>query len=433
MNFLALCLVLVLTSVATAQIPKPREEDVIVKEGRRVVVVEYEKDDGNTKVLISPQDKPDDNFVKKAKEASSSVVDEIGDLVGKIKDDENVQSKFRPRELVCDAYGKCKHKLASALGKTAEAAEEVKEKFLEGKEAAEGAAEKVKEKFLEGKEKAEGAAEGVKEKFLEGKEKAEGVEEKVKEKFLEGKEKVKEMLLEGKEKAEEAEEEVKEKLLEGKGKVEGVKEKFLEGKGKGGKGLRERVGAVVGVVHMMGFAVAYGMCVWMTFASSYVLAGAVPRRQFAVVQSKMYPVYFKGMGCGVGMALLGHLAGRGREEAVLQGMNLAAALGMILVNLMWLEPQATKVMLEKMKKDKEEGSRKEADVVEPIRKASDSAGETAGRGPTSEEAAATSEIIHLSRTLERLNSYSSFLDALTLMLLTWHLVYLGQRLNAPTC
>ncbi|XP_042033530.1 uncharacterized protein LOC121780070 [Salvia splendens] len=160
MNFLALCLVL--TSLATAQIPKPREEDVIVKEGRRVVVVEYEKDDGNTKVWISPQDeKMPDNLVKKVKEASSSAVDEMGDLVGKIQDNENVQSKFRPRELVCDAYGKCKHKLASALGKTAEAAEEVKEKFVEGKE-------KVEEKFVEGKEKAEGAEEKVKEKFVEG-------------------------------------------------------------------------------------------------------------------------------------------------------------------------------------------------------------------------------------------------------------------------
>lgn len=85
-------------------------------------------------------------------------------------------------------------------------------------------------------------------------------------------------------------------------------------------------------------------------------------------------------------------------------------------------------MLEKMKKDKEEGSGKEARVVEPVGKA-----ETTGRGSTSEEAVARSEISHLSRTLERLNSYSSFLNALTLVSLTWHLVYLGQRLNAPTC
>ncbi|KAL1533839.1 hypothetical protein AAHA92_33672 [Salvia divinorum] len=410
MNFLALCLVLTSLALATAQNPKPREEDVIVKEGRRVVVVEYEKDDGNTKVLISPQDKAfaadekmSDNLEKKVKEASSTVLDEMSNLVGKIQENENVQSKFRPRELVCDAYGKCKHKLASAFVKTAETAEEVKEKFIEGKEAVEGAAEKVKEKFQEGKEKVE----GVKDKFLEGKEKMEGTAEGVKEKFLEGKEVVVEK--------------AKEKVLEGKEAVE-----------KGGKGLRERVGTAAGMVHMMGFAVAYGMCVWMTLASSYVLARAVPRRQFAVVQSKMYPVYIKGMGCGVGMALLGHLVGR-REGTGLQGMNLVAALGIILVNLMWLEPQATKVMLEKMKKEKEEGSGKEAHTVEPIRKAGDSAAETAGRGPTSEEAAARSEIIHLSRNLERLNSYSSFLNALTLVSLTWHLVYLGQRLNAPTC
>lgn len=88
-------------------------------------------------------------------------------------------------------------------------------------------------------------------------------------------------------------------------------------------------------------------------------------------------------------------------------------------------------MVERMKKEKEEGS---GQAVETSRKAGESTAETAGRVPASEEAAARSQIIQLSQTLEKLNSYSSFLNALTLVSLTWHLVHLGQRLHAAaTC
>ncbi|KAG6388864.1 hypothetical protein SASPL_150300 [Salvia splendens] len=256
MKFFALCLVL--TSLATAQSPNPREEDVIVKEGRRVVVVEYEKDDGNTKVLISPQDKPDenisDNLVKKVKEASSSVVDEMGDLVGKIQDGENVQSKFWPRELVCDACGKYKHKLALAFAKTAEAAEEVKEKFLEG----------------------------------------------------------------------------------------------------GGEGEGAYDGVCGGVWDVRVDDVCIELRAGGGGAEKAVCGGA----------EQDVSCVFQGDGVLCGDGFVGAF-GEAGEGAVLQGMNLKhlAALGMILVNLMWLEPQATKVMLEKMNKDKEEGAGKEAHVV----------------------------------------------------------------------
>lgn len=45
---------------------------------------------------------------------------------------------------------------------------------------------------------------------------------------------------------------------------------------------------------------------------------------------------------------------------------------------------------------------------------------------------AKSEMVRLSETLKMLNSYSSLLNILTLMALTWHLVHLGQILHAGT-
>lgn len=40
-----------------------------------------------------------------------------------------------------------------------------------------------------------------------------------------------------------------------------------------------------------------------------------------------------------------------------------------------------------------------------------------------------SRIVGLNQRLKKLNSYSSLLNLLTLMALTWHLVYLSQRLR----
>lgn len=115
-------------------------------------------------------------------------------------------------------------------------------------------------------------------------------------------------------------------------------------------GSKETVDYATGVGNLMGFATAYGLCVWVTFISSYVLSRAMPRHQFALVQSKIYPVYFRVMGYSIGLALLGHLL-RHRNTVVffsgkpemLQIYNLLASLFTIFVNSVYLEPRATKV------------------------------------------------------------------------------------------
>lgn len=87
------------------------------------------------------------------------------------------------------------------------------------------------------------------------------------------------------------------------------------------------------------------------------------------------------------------------------------------------------VMLERMKMEKEEGAGKEGPTaVEASRQVPDSTAEMAGRTSTT----ARSQTIRLSQTLQSLNSYSSFLNALTLVSLTWHLVHLSQLMRA-TC
>lgn len=89
-------------------------------------------------------------------------------------------------------------------------------------------------------------------------------------------------------------------------------------------------------------------------------------------------------------------------------------------------------MFERMKKEKEEGRGKEGFTTKP---SSTVPGEKNTPSPDpvqerlKEAALMRSKIVILSEKLKRLNSYSSFLNVVTLMFLTCHLVHLGQQLN----
>ncbi|GKE00346.1 putative late embryogenesis abundant domain-containing protein, partial [Tanacetum coccineum] len=194
---------------------------------------------------------------------------------------------------------------------------------------------------------------------------------------------------------------------------------------------RDKVDAVVGLIHMLGFSTAYGMCVWVTFVSSYILGRYLPRQQFAMVQSRIYPVYFKAMAYCVSAVLLGHLARKRNAITyslmeMFQGLSLLSALMMVLTNMIVFEPKATKLMYERMKIEKEEGR----GVVVTARDAEgDNGGATAVRQTTT-VVADRQDVLRLTEKLKRLNTYSSALNVSTLVLLTWHMAYMGQKLQA---
>jgi hypothetical protein len=217
------------------------------------------------------------------------------------------------------------------------------------------------------------------------------------------------------------------------------------------------------VMHLLGFSMAYGACVWVTFVSSHVLAAALPRQQLGVVQSKLYPVYFRAMAYCIGLALAAHVLGRERGSfaARAQSFNLLSALGLVLANMLLLEPKATKVMFERMKVEKEEGrGRDMADIIDPPAVTVATAATTTTTTPTAAGARipvdgtatvraakttttastatapdgemAKSKVVSLNKRLKQLNSYSSLCNVLSLMALTWHLVHLARRLQMST-
>lgn len=164
---------------------------------------------------------------------------------------------------------------------------------------------------------------------------------------------------------------------------------------------------VMNALNLVGLATAYGMSVWVTFISSNVLCRVMPRHQFGVVQSKIYPVYFRFLGYTIALALLGHvLSHRNHSHSYLQACNLVASLVATLLNALYLEPKASKVMFERMKVEKEQGRGREGDAdVE------------------------SSTVKKLNEKLNTLNSFSSFINILTLVSLTCHLLYVSQLVH----
>ncbi|KAL0016217.1 hypothetical protein SO802_003286 [Lithocarpus litseifolius] len=481
MNLLALCLVV--TSLVSAGVwsptpPSPAEEDVIVKDGHRVIVVEYEYDQGdhpNTKVSISPEQQHQHhetppNPMEKIKEASS-VLPNLGQGLSQPSEKTTTTT---PKELICDAFGKCKHRIASAMGKAkdkvSETAHEAIDKtkdttheaIAKEKEMAHEMGDAVGDALGKAKETAKKKAREVEEG---AKERAEDVMEKAKAGKDKGKTIGKGIARDVSDKVEMAKEEVVEKAKVTKERVKSGADKLKRESQKevGGairRGLEVGHGALnyatspalMGVMNLLGLATAYGMCVWVTFISSYVLAETIPRQQFGLVQSKIYPVYFRFMAGCIGLALLGHLLGNRRrllsnKVEMFQTYNLLASLFMVFVNSIYLEPRATKVMFERMKLQKEEGRGREELTAEP-RQVSESSQPVAAEPGASTKTSTTapavsspaalehevvrSRIVSLNDRLKKLNSYSSFLNILTLMALSWNLVYLGQRLHL-TC
>lgn len=495
MNLFALSLVF--TSLFAAEVWSPgpagnhpqeqQVEDVIEKEGHRVIVVETYEENGhhNTKVSISPeqphlqQNQRQDGGVKfkspslveKAKEKMEEEADYVHPNVAKGVFHGSGTEKRYPSEILCDGLGKCTQGVAKVLhmatGKVSEVAHDVMDKKKEmehgAKDKAENLYEEAKntasEKAHEAKELVEDVYEKAKEKTAEkaqdGKECAQESLNKVKHTVKEAKDSGK-TIMSGvvhniTEKSEEVTEDVVEKTKESTKHASNRVITFLN---HAKRYISDEVTALMGVVGLMGFGTAYGMCVWVTFISSYVLARVLPRQQFGVVQSKIYPVYFTAMAYSIGLALLGHLLAHNRRlltnrAEMFQAYNLLASILMVLVNLLYLEPSATKAMFESMKIEKEEGRGREIPTAgfsearheQPATHATGSG--TATTMPRAEETTPSpaqenrekeemgSRMSTTSERLKTLNSYSSFLNILTLMALTWHLVYLSQRLHLP--
>ncbi|KAG6643669.1 hypothetical protein CIPAW_08G002400 [Carya illinoinensis] len=495
-SLLAFCLVV--SSPAAARVwspitPNKQEQgnqQVIVKEGHRTIVVECEPDHvhghPNTIVSISPEQHhvhtPESIDAKAAGGISSTVnakeyIKESSSFLPNVGHDqglsqssrnaERAETQVTPKELICDALGKCKHKIATAMGKAKDMVSETTHEAIDKTKEMKHKAKETELLFcfcwraqLVVFQHEHEVGEAMAHAFDKARE---TISKKAHEVGEHGKENVEDVV--DKDKVEMAKEEVVEKAKEAKETADKLKKETkkelrgLVGRGRDvGRGaLRyakstEARRSVMFVFNLLGLATAYGMCVWITFISSYILAGAMPKQQFGMMQSKIYPMYFSAMAASIGAALVGFMLGNTKslflsKAEMFQGYFLLASLLMVFANLLYLEMRATKVMFERMKMEKEEGRVTEELIAEPSRPSqlqqdanpavSTTTSASAVPAAASPEGAKLEviriQIVRLNGRLKKLNTYSSFLNILTLMALGWHLVYLSQRLHLSSC
>ncbi|XP_004716881.1 transmembrane protein 205 [Echinops telfairi] len=113
----------------------------------------------------------------------------------------------------------------------------------------------------------------------------------------------------------------------------------------------EEVGAPGGlakVVHLLVLSGAWGMQIWVTFVSGFLLFRGLPRHTFGLVQSKLFPFYFHiSMGCAlVNLCILASQCAWTQLtfwEASQLGL-LLLCLTLAAINGRWLEPRTTATM-----------------------------------------------------------------------------------------
>lgn len=193
------------------------------------------------------------------------------------------------------------------------------------------------------------------------------------------------------------------------------------------------------LVHLLVFATVYGSSIWVNFIGGHVLARAIPRQQFGFLQSKLYPVYFSTVACGLAICLLAHSAVHPwRSSAKAQrwaDCNLIFSLLLTLANMLYFEPLATKTLFERLRMEKEEGRGRDLGDM------------NINADNLSLNTATTTHDIHLrsgsclvgddvncklaevNKKLEVFHWYSSALNMLCLASLTWHLAYLSSYLK----
>ncbi|XP_056844681.1 LOW QUALITY PROTEIN: uncharacterized protein LOC108812537 [Raphanus sativus] len=356
MTKLLVLLSLVLSALLTVGQCTESKSEVIVKEGHRVVAVEYDAvGKTNTRVLITPRERGQEE-TRDEREVFSNMKKKVTETASSLPVIVQVEEESELQELICDATSKYKHKVASVIQLRT-----IRRRRLHV----------MKETLAH-----------------------------------------------------------EPQYTEHKAKMSKSQNVFEKAKLAVTASLNvTKIGSVVSVI---GIAAAYGMCVWVTIVSKYLLTSVLGRHRLVVAQSKVHSVYFKAIFVGILVGLLGHVISRRRKvltDAVemWQAVNLLSSIFMVEANASFVEPRAIKAMIERIKVEKEEG--RGLDILESHSCEGESL--TCGKKVIDkmDEDAVNRRLKKLNERLRRLNAYSSRLNLLNLMSLTWHFVYLSHRLS----
>lgn len=105
-------------------------------------------------------------------------------------------------------------------------------------------------------------------------------------------------------------------------------------------------------MHLLTYSTLFGTQVWFTFIAGIVSFKRLPRQQFSLQQSVLFPVYFLLNSVGQAVMLLLHYQ-QYRTTYPLQLSLLASMLTMSLINQLYIGPKTTQCMWKKHQVERE--------------------------------------------------------------------------------
>jgi len=184
-------------------------------------------------------------------------------------------------------------------------------------------------------------------------------------------------------------------------------------------------------IHFFAFSSFYGCSMWVSFVGGIVMFNNLPRHTFGKLQSKLFPKYFQYSTFFVGLCLfmealilLDSRYSKDTESYPLhlllpstQLYNILAIIGTLLWNLK-LEPATTKVMYKRHVVERKIGTGQEVGVIKPAKSILDAADEKD-----------VEELKSLTKEFGKLHGISASLNLVAVILGTWHVCWLGARVQ----
>jgi hypothetical protein len=113
------------------------------------------------------------------------------------------------------------------------------------------------------------------------------------------------------------------------------------------------------LIHMLAFSAWFGCSVWVSFIAGLIMFKNLPRHTFGRLQAKLFPAYFLFSAVMIGIAMV-------TSNALGWGFKaLGCIMGTVLINMIYLEPETTRVMFERHKVERRLGTGHEVGILKP--------------------------------------------------------------------
>jgi hypothetical protein len=113
------------------------------------------------------------------------------------------------------------------------------------------------------------------------------------------------------------------------------------------------------LLHLLSFSGWFGASIWVSFIGGLVMFNNLPRHVFGRLQAKLFPAYFVFSALAVSIAMISaHLLGWGVG-------SLGGILATVLLNLLYFEPETTRVMVARHAVERRLGTGHEIGQLKP--------------------------------------------------------------------